>query len=299
MRHHALRKQAGKGLGDIDLADALERPRPEPRIQQVENGVLDTADILPHRQPAGDFRRVERRIHRLAGKAQEIPGGIDECVERVGLAPRRMAALRAIDMLPRRVALQRIARNGEVHVLGQGDGQLLLGHRHHTADLAMDEGDRRAPIALAGNPPVAQAPHGLAFAPAFAFRAGDERRLGLAHSHAGDEAGINQHPVARLGLASEGLVGIIGAGGHHAGDRQIVFRSEFEVALIVTRHRHDRPGAIVHQHEIGDPHRQGRAGDQRVGDGQAGIETQLLGGFQLGGGGAALLAQRDEGFGLG
>jgi hypothetical protein len=76
------------------------------------------------------------------------------------------------------MAIQRVAGNVKGHILGQGDGQVLLGHRHHAANLAMDEGDRRAPIALARNAPVAQAPHGLALAPAFGLGLGDDGGLG-------------------------------------------------------------------------------------------------------------------------
>ena len=50
--------------------------------------MLDPADILVDRQPAFGRRLVERPVRRLAGEADEIPGGIDEGVERVGLAHR-------------------------------------------------------------------------------------------------------------------------------------------------------------------------------------------------------------------
>ena len=36
-------------------------------------------------------------------------------------------------------------------------------------------------------------------------------------------------------------------------DRQTVLARELEVALIVRRHRHDRPRAVLGQHEVGDP----------------------------------------------
>ena len=61
----------------------------------------------------------------------------------------------------------------------------------------------------------------------------------------------------------------------------------------MARHRHDRAGAVIHQHEIRDIDRQVGAGE-RVLRGDAGVEAQLFGGFEFGSGGAALLAQRDE-----
>ena len=75
------------------------------------------------------------------------------------------------------MAQQRIARRLEIDILGQDHRQLLLGYRHHAADLAVDERDRCAPIALARNAPVAQAVLGFPFAPAFMFGLGDHSSL--------------------------------------------------------------------------------------------------------------------------
>jgi hypothetical protein len=60
----------------------------------------------------------------------------------------------------------------------------------------------------------------------------------------------------------EGLAGIGGVRRDHAQDRQAVLGGEIEVALVVPRHGHDRAGAIIHQHEIGDVDRQVRAGER-------------------------------------
>ena len=116
----------------------------------------------------------------------------------------------------------------------------------------MDEGDRRAPVPLARYAPVAQAPDGLAPAAALLFDPGDDFALGIFDRHPVEKVGIDEHALARLGLAREELVGIFGAGSDHARDRQAVLGREFEVALVVARHRHDRAGAVIHQHEIRD-----------------------------------------------
>ncbi len=150
--------------------------------------MLDPADILLDRQPARDLFRVEGTVGGLAGEAQEIPRAVDEGVERVGLARGRGAALRAVDALPGLVALERIARGLEVDILGQGDRQAVLGCGHHAAGRAMDEGDRCPPIALAADSPVAQAPDGLARAPAFALGTADDLGLGLGHAHPVEKA---------------------------------------------------------------------------------------------------------------
>ena len=45
----------------------------------------------------------------------------------------------------------------EVYVVGQQHRQILVGDGDDAARLAVDDGDRRAPIALAADEPVAQA----------------------------------------------------------------------------------------------------------------------------------------------
>ncbi len=197
------------------------------------------------------------------------------------------------DVLPGRVAQQRVAGGGEVDVLGQHDRELRLGHRHHAAGGAVNERDRRAPVALAADAPVAQAPYGLALAPAFGFGADDDRRLGLGHGHPVDEARVDQHPVAGVGLGQR-RVGLGRRGGDHAHDRQPVLGGEIEVALVVPGHRHDRAGAVIHQHEVGDVDRQALVGIERMDRADAGVEAELLGGLDLGRGGAACAALLDE-----
>ena len=59
------------------------------------------------------------------------------------------------------------------------------------------------------------------------------------------------------------------------GDRQAERAGELEVALVTARHRHDRPGAVAHEHVVGDPHRDLVTVD-RVGGVRAGEDTGLL-----------------------
>ncbi len=297
MRDHALREQRGEGFGHVDLAHMRQCAGPEPGVEQVQDRVFNPADILFDRQPFGDLVPVERLVGGLAGEAQEIPRTVDESVERVGLAFRLPAACGAIDMFPSGMAQQRIAGGPEIDILGQRDRQAVLGRGDHAAFLAMDEGDRRAPVPLARHTPVAQPPHGLAAAASLFLDARDDCALGVLDVHPVEKVRIDQHALARLGLAVEGLVRLIGAGRDDPGDRQSVFGGEFEIALVVARYRHDRAGAVIHQHEVRDIDRQVCAGERVLG-GDPGIETQLLGGFEFGRRGAALLAFGDEGAGL-
>src|SRR3546814_18535239 len=103
-------------------------------------------------------------------------------------------------MLPRGVAVQRIARNVEGDILGQHDPKLLLGHRNDAADLAVDDRDGRSPIALARHAPVAQPPDGGALAPAFGFGAGAHRLFRVVDRKPVEATGINEPPAAGIGL---------------------------------------------------------------------------------------------------
>ncbi len=79
---------------------------------------------------------------------------------------RRAAAARAGDMLPGRMAVERIARLVEGDVIGQQHRQIRLRHRRPAPQVgAMDDRDRAAPVALARDAPVAQAEIDLAGGP--------------------------------------------------------------------------------------------------------------------------------------
>ncbi len=53
---HALGEQALRGLVVVDEADVAHELGPEARVHQVQNGVLDAADVLIHGEPVvGDF----------------------------------------------------------------------------------------------------------------------------------------------------------------------------------------------------------------------------------------------------
>ncbi len=80
------------------------------RIQQMQDGMLDAADILIHRQPV--VRRVP--VHCMfgeirVGEAGEVPGGTAAGIQRVGVAHRWSLAGRTSRVLPTRVRIQRIA----------------------------------------------------------------------------------------------------------------------------------------------------------------------------------------------
>jgi hypothetical protein len=79
----------------------IERPTlhgagEEARIEQVQDRVLDAADILIDRQPVVGGLRIGRTVAARRGEAGEVPGRIDEGVHGVGFAQGRLAAFRAM-----------------------------------------------------------------------------------------------------------------------------------------------------------------------------------------------------------
>ena len=123
--------------------------------------------------------------------------------------------------------------------------------------------------------------------------------LGVGDVHAVEEVRVADRACAAPGGIADEDGRVLFAFGHDAFDRQIVFAREVEVALVVRGNAEHRTGAIFHQHEIGDVDRQLPIRLKRVLCGQAGIEAELFRRLQLGRGGAALFAPRDEVGGLG
>ena len=140
----------------------------------------------------------------------------------------------------------------EILEVGQEHRQLLDGHRHDAARLAVDDGDRHAPVALAADEPVAQLEVDLLARRAALAQPGHDGLERLAgRRQAVEPAGVHHDPVAGVGLAQRAPR----ARGRrdHLDDRQAVLRGELEVALVVRRHGHDGAGAVGHQHVVRDP----------------------------------------------
>ena len=137
-------------LGDPCQAEVAHHARPEPRIQQVQDRVLDAADVLVDRHPVVRALIDHGAVVARAGVAEEVPRRIDERVHRVRLATRGLAALRARAVEELRVLGERIAAAVRHEVFGQHDRQLVVRHGLHAAR-------RRNGSAGSGNPSSAGA----------------------------------------------------------------------------------------------------------------------------------------------
>ena len=203
---HALREQAREGLVEAGMAGLLHGAGEEARIEQVQDRVLDAADILVDRQPVIDGPAVGRPVGQpRIGEAGEIPGRIDEGVHRVGLAPaafrRSCGQATCFQVGCRSSGLPGTSKETSS---GSTTGRSSLGHRHDAAGVAVDDRDRAAPVALARDAPVAQAEIHLALrhrpvAAGLGFQAAGDLVLGGLDAHAVEEARVDHPAVAVIG----------------------------------------------------------------------------------------------------
>ncbi len=259
MRTMPWREQTGEGLAELGRSDAhiAQGPREEAGIEQVQDGVLDAADVLVDRHPTGHQLRVERPVGgpRVA-EAQEVPRRIHEGVHGVGLAGGRSAALWACRHA------EGIARGQgrdtgrlELDVVGGEHGQLVLGHRHDAVVRAVDDGDRAAPESLPRHQPVAQPVVHRSHADAFGLQPLDGLRLGLGYVEAVEPPAVDllARPGVRAAGTSVRAAPLIPALGwlDRAHDGQVVGLGEVPVAGIFGRDSHDGAGAVAHEHVVG------------------------------------------------
>src|SRR5436853_5157880 len=79
-------------MDDAQIAHELS---PETRVDEMEDGMLHTANVLVDRKPVISRLGVERTILEMRIRiAIEIPGRIDKCVHGIGLTTCPPAALR-------------------------------------------------------------------------------------------------------------------------------------------------------------------------------------------------------------
>ena len=137
--------------------------------------------------------------------------------------------------------------------------------------VAVDDRDRRAPVALARNAPVAQPPGDF-------FLTQAEGRQVCCHRC---DAVLERQPIvfARVdgdpstffgipvlpGCGVKGTVGWLGPSriqdSHDGLDRQLVFQGKRKIPLIVCWHAHHCAIAITHQHVVAHPHRHRYTGE--------------------------------------
>ena len=233
--------------------------------------MLDAADVVIDGHPTVGSLTGEGQLGVVRiGIAQVIPAGAGEGVHGIGLALGRATADRAGGLVEL-LALGKGFASAQVQVLGQRHRQLILGHGHDAAVLAVDGRDGVAPIALAADEPVAQTELDLATTTAHGLEVGHDRSLALgvlAAAHAGVLAGLDERALGSVGAIPVDGLGMEGIDGLAAGldgsaivivqddrhDRQVALTGKLKVALVATGNGHDGTGTVVGNDIIGNPH---------------------------------------------
>ena len=200
------------------------------------------------------------RVH----KAQVVPARSGPLRHRVGLADRAVRELAPTCRLGQR----RIAALARAEVLHrrQGHRQLVVGDRLDHAVGPVDQREGLAPVALAGEEPVAELVGDPPTADPLALEVLDHPRLRGRGLQTVEEARVDGHAFADVGLALDRPL----AAADHLDDGDPHRRREGVITQVVPGDRHDRAGPVAHQHVVADPHRDGLAVDRvgRVGAGE-------------------------------
>jgi len=199
--HHALGQQVLERLVGADKTFVTHQLVEEARVQQVQDGVFDTADVLVNRQPVVSRRFLDQAAFIVRGRVTGVvPRGLDEGVHRVGFAFGRCATFRAAALIEFRHARQWRAGAIGHDVFWQDDGQLVFRDRNVTAGVAVHDRDRAAPVALAADAPVTQAELGTRLAKAFGGQGGFDGSECRVEIQAVEFAGVDQRAVLVVGV---------------------------------------------------------------------------------------------------
>ena len=148
---HSLGQKARKRLFVFYQPKIGENPCKVAGIQQVQNGMLNTADVLIHRHPV---------IHRLAGEhaavmpgtavSFEVPGRLHKGIHGVGLSPGiGSTALRTGGVDKRLIfGKRRPAAFEQIHIFRKQNRQIRLRYGNDSARPAMNHGNRSPPVTL-------------------------------------------------------------------------------------------------------------------------------------------------------
>jgi hypothetical protein len=159
----------------------------------------------------------------------------------------------------------------------------------------MDDRDRRAPVALAADAPVAQAPGGFFLAQTAHLQRVRDRVDRIFVVQSAVAVGVDGDATLFVTVPILPVVVVVNQpiNQHHFNNVDTVFLGKDEVTLIMRGHAHHRAVAIAHQHVVAHPDLD-LVAVQRVRDKQACGHSRLFARGQLGFGGTAQFALVDE-----
>ena len=151
--------------------------------------------------------------------------------------------------------LQRTAAAIGNVMLGQYHRQVFFRHRYYTAIVAVNHRNRRAPVALARDAPVAKAEGGFLLAEAFGGEIGGDGIHARCELQAVVLATADRYAVSLHGVPIlPGTCAVrVGTERNNLLDRQLIFFGESKIPLVMRWHTHHRAVAIRDEHVITNP----------------------------------------------
>ncbi len=238
-------------LFKLQMPEIVQHLCYEPRIQQVRASMLRSADITIDGQHFIDRSLIERRVGIVRVRiTQIVPRRAHESIERIGLAAGGLAADRTYRLDKLRTARERrFAVGREIDAVRKLHGQILFGHGHCAAMLAVYHRNGRAPISLTRHRPIAHAIVYLFSAVSGLFEFFEHGNLAFRARHAGKFAAVGHNAV--LG-ERQTIVCFGGCAFYNALDLEFVLERKGVVARVVRRNAHDRARAVSGQAVVRD-----------------------------------------------
>jgi hypothetical protein len=165
-------RSLGEGLIAVHQALVPHQLVEETGIEEVQDGVLNTANVLIDRQPVAGALVQHGGIAVGRTVAGVVPGGLEEGIEGI-----RLPGLAAAQLGESRHLLEGRTRTIDDDILRQPHRQVGLGA--HLAIRPMDHRQGAAPVALPGDAPIAQAEIDAPTAPAPLLQPGGDGGAGL------------------------------------------------------------------------------------------------------------------------
>ncbi len=153
------------------------------RIHQVQDAVFCTADVHVGRQPFAHEFRVPRLLRILWREvAQEVPGRVEKVVTDVSFAPGWLPTDGTGRVHKVGIGCERRNTRAGWHPvlqIGQKYWQLVFGNRNRAVFRAVNDRNRRTPVTLAADEPVAQTIFGHELPTTSFLKPGGNLRVGL------------------------------------------------------------------------------------------------------------------------
>ena len=252
---HSLCEKVHERLIDFKIPHVAKGFHKKSRIEQMQDGVFNSADVLVNGHPVASPFPVEGSLVEVgAGVSGEVPGGFHEGVHGIRLAPRIAPAFRACGRVERLVDGQGgAAVFQELDIERKHNGQVLLGDRHDTALLTVNDQEWARPSSAAAKCPNRGAGTERSVLQALFLPGTRLSRCGrLAES-----IPVNSPESTKTPSSSNACVRSFGQRDflclstfYDYLDRQAVFFRKLEVALVVRRDRHDRACAVGHDNKV-------------------------------------------------